>query len=78
MGIAHSLTETDALYQLDFGDGKKALLPKVSTMIVDDTSGLFSIKAIGTRKTLFLVKDVSNNTIDDGGNGSGGGTGGSD
>lgn len=62
MGIAHSFTETDVLYQFDFGSGKKAVLPKAFVIIVDDDSGLLSIKTSGSRKTLFLCQNNSNNS----------------
>lgn len=70
--IYDSYTKTDAYYELTKGN-EKLFIPATATVIVDDESGLLSFKAIGTRKTIALVKNNSNNTIDDGGNGSGGG-----
>ena len=63
MGIAHSFTVTDTLYQFDFGDGKKAVLPRSFVILTDDQSGLLAVKVTGSRKTLFLSKN--NNTTNE-------------
>ena len=68
MNIALNYTLADSVYTFDFGNGKKVLYPSSAIFIVDDNSGLLSIKAYGSRKTLFLCHNDSN---DD--NGSGGG-----
>ena len=74
MNIALNYTLADSVYTFDFGNGKKVLYPVSSVILVDDNSGLLSVKATATRKTLFLCHaDVNEPVEDNEGNGSGGG-----
>ena len=63
MGIALSYLETDALYQFNFENGKKAVLPRSFVILTDDESGLLSVKVTGSRKTLFLSKNNNTNEL---------------
>ena len=52
----NSMTKTDTYVELSNGD-KKLIMPASSTIIVDDESGMQSIKTVGSRKTVALVKE---------------------
>lgn len=54
--IYNSMTKTDTYVELSNGDNK-LLLPANSTIIVDDESSMHSIKTVGSRKTVALVKE---------------------
>lgn len=55
MVIASSYTKEDAYYVFNFEDGK-AYYPLTSIILVDDDSGLISVKNVASRKVLFLVR----------------------
>ena len=61
MSIAHSFSTTDSLYEFNFGNGKKAVLPRAFVILVNDDSGLLSVKLSGSRKTLFLSENNNAN-----------------
>ena len=48
-----SYTKTD--YEFTDSNGNKTLMPATSVILVDDESGLLSIKSVATRKTLGTV-----------------------
>lgn len=54
--IYNSMTKTDNYVELSNGDNK-IIMPANSTIIVDDESGMQSIKTVGSRKTVALVKE---------------------
>ena len=54
--IYNSMTKTDTYVKLSNGDNK-LIMPASSTIIVDDESGMQSIKTVGSRKTVALVKE---------------------
>ena len=56
MNIANSYTLANGVYTFDFGGGKKQLFPQSSIILVDDESGLISVKNTATRKTIFLAR----------------------
>lgn len=56
MNIANSYNLANGVYTFDFGDGKKQLFPQSSIILVDDESGLISVKNTATRKVIFLVR----------------------
>lgn len=60
MNIASSYTSDEATYTFLFDGGKKMIFPISSVILVDDESGLVSVKNIATRKTMFLVRNNGN------------------
>lgn len=54
--IYNSMTKTDNYVELSNGDNK-LIMPANSTIIVDDESGMQSIKTVGSRKTVALYKN---------------------
>lgn len=48
--------KTDAYYEFEFEAGVKALYPVSAIVLVDDESGLISVKDVATNKTIFLVR----------------------
>lgn len=50
-----SYTKTDTYYEFVDAKGNKTLMPTTSVILVDDESGLLSIKNTGTRKTIGTV-----------------------
>lgn len=50
-----SYTKTDTYYEFVDEKGNKTLMPATSVILVDDESGLLSIKNTGTRKTIGTV-----------------------
>ena len=50
----NSFNESDFYYEF-IGDNGKEIMPKSAVILVDDNSGLLSIKLIATRKTIGLV-----------------------
>lgn len=54
--IYDSMTKTDNYVELSKGDNK-LIMPASSTIIVNDDSGMQSIKTVGSRKTVALVKE---------------------
>ena len=53
--IYNNITKTDTYVELSNGENK-LLLPASSAIIVDDESNLTSVKTVGSRKTIGLVK----------------------
>lgn len=51
-----SYTKTDEYYQFLDENDNKTLYPVSSIILVDDNSGLISIKTVAARKTIGLVK----------------------
>ena len=56
--IYNSINKTDTYVELSNGDNK-LIMPASSAIIVDDESGMKSIKTTGSRKTVALVKEES-------------------
>ena len=56
MDIAVSYTLADGVYTFDFGGGKKQFYPQSSVILVDDESGLISVKSVASRKVMFLSR----------------------
>lgn len=54
--IYNSMTKTDNYVELSNGDNK-LIMPTSSVIIVDDESSMQSIKTVGSRKTVALVKE---------------------
>lgn len=54
--IYNSMTKTDNYVELSNGDNK-LIMPASSAIIVDDESGMKSIKTTGSRKTVALLKE---------------------
>lgn len=54
--IYNSMTKNDTYVELSNGDNK-LIMPTSSVIIVDDESSMQSIKTIGSRKTVALVKE---------------------
>lgn len=54
--IYDSMTKTDNYVELSKGDNK-LIMPTSSVIIVDDESSMHSIKTVGSRKTVALVKE---------------------
>ena len=50
-----SYTKTDTYYEFVDEKGNKTLMPATSVILVDDESGLLSIKNTATRKTIGTV-----------------------
>ena len=50
-----SYTSTDSYYEFVDANGNKTLMPATSVILVDDESGLLSIKSVATRKTIGTV-----------------------
>ena len=50
-----SYTSTDSYYEFTDSNGNKTLMPTTSVILVDDESGLLSIKNTATRKTIGTV-----------------------
>lgn len=55
MNIANSYSLSDGVYTFNFDNGKQ-LFPESSIILVDDESGLISVKNTATRKVIFLVR----------------------
>lgn len=53
--IYESYTKTDTYYVFNGKDGEKCIIPSTDVILVDDESGLLSIKLTATRKTIGLV-----------------------
>ena len=58
--IYNNITKTDTYVELSNGENK-LIMPTSSVIIVDDESGMHSIKTTGSRKTVALVKDNAQN-----------------
>lgn len=56
MNIADSYELSGGVYTFTFPDGMKSLIPETAVILVDDESGLISVKATATRKTIFLAR----------------------
>lgn len=54
--IYDSMTKTDTYVELS-RDDNKLIMPASSAIIVDDESGMKSIKTTGSRKTVALLKE---------------------
>lgn len=54
MDIATSYSLSDGVYTFVFPDATE-YYPEASIILVDDNSGLISVKSTATRKTIFLV-----------------------
>lgn len=54
--IYNSVSKTDTYVELSNGDNK-LIMPTSSVIIVDDESGMQSIKTVGSRKTVALYKN---------------------
>lgn len=50
-----SYTKTDTYYEFVGENGEKMLIPATDVVLVDDESGLISIKLIATRKVIGTV-----------------------
>lgn len=50
-----SYTKTDTYYEFVGENGEKYIIPSTSVVLVDDESGLISIKNTATRKTIGTV-----------------------
>lgn len=50
--------DLDGCYRFVFDDGTEAYYPKSSLMFIDDGSGVISVKATGSRRTLFLMRSM--------------------
>lgn len=50
-----SYTKTDSYYEFTDVKGNKTLMPSTTVILVDDESGLLSIKNTATRKTIGTV-----------------------
>ena len=55
-----SYTSTDSYYEFTDSKGNKTLMPSTSVILVDDESGLLSIKSVATRKVLGTVYKSNN------------------
>lgn len=55
-----SYTSTDSYYEFVDSNGNKTLMPATSIILVDDESGLLSIKSVATRKVLGTVYKSNN------------------
>ena len=55
--VATGYTHQDGYYTFNFDDGMKTLVPETAVILVDDGSGLISVKATATRKTIFLARE---------------------
>ena len=54
--IYNDFSKTDTYVELSNGD-HKLIMPTSSVIIVDDESGIQSIKTVGSRKTVALYKN---------------------
>lgn len=54
--IYNSITKNETYVELSNGENK-LIMPASSAIIVDDESGMKSIKTTGSRKTVALVKE---------------------
>ena len=54
--IYQSMNKTDEYVELIGGNGEKQIMPTSSVILVDDESGMISVKTTGSRKTIALVK----------------------
>ena len=52
-----SYTATDAYYEFIGVNGEKVLMPTSAVIIVDDNSGMKSVKLIASRKTIGTLVD---------------------
>ena len=55
MDIATSYELSDGVYTFTFPEGEE-YYPECSVILVDDGSGLISVKSTATRKTIFAVR----------------------
>ena len=55
-----SYTSSDSYYEFVDSKGSKTLMPATSVILVDDESGLLSIKSVATRKVLGTVYKSNN------------------
>lgn len=53
-------TKTDAYYEFIGENGLKLVAPVSSVILIDDNSGLLSIKLVSTRKTIGTVYKNNN------------------
>lgn len=51
----NTMTKTDTYYEFVGDDGLKMIAPIESVILIDDNSGLISIKLVATRKTIGTV-----------------------
>lgn len=58
--IYTAINKNDAYIELSNGENK-LIMPASNTIIVNDASGMQSIKTVGTRKTVALVKEENEN-----------------
>lgn len=54
--IYTNYTENENYYELTGENGEVLLVPRANTIIVDDESGVLSIKGIASRQTIALVR----------------------
>lgn len=54
--IYNNITKTTTYVELSNGENK-IIMPTSSVIIVDDESNLTSVKTVGSRKTIGLVKE---------------------
>lgn len=50
------MTKTDSYYEFVGENGEKLIIPSTSVILVDDESGMKSIKSTASRATLGLLK----------------------
>ena len=55
MNTALSYTLADGFYTFVFSNGKR-IIPQQSVILVDDGTDMLAVKAVATRKVLFLCK----------------------
>ena len=55
-----SYTKDDTFYEFIGGNGLKLVAPVSSVILIDDNSGLLSIKLVSTRKTIGTVYKNNN------------------
>lgn len=54
--IYDEMIKDDMVIELKVNDNTEMVLPVMETFIVEDESGLYSIKSTATRKTLAVVR----------------------
>lgn len=52
----NTMTKTDTYYEFVGDNGLKLIMPLGNVILVDDNSGLISIKLVSTRKTIGTVR----------------------
>lgn len=52
-----SYTKTDSYYEFTGENGEKTLIPASAVIMIDDESGIISVKTTGSRQTIgYLLK----------------------